>query len=150
MRKDKVTPYFAHPARVLFLLRDAFEVKDPEALAAGALHDTLEDTTTDFDDLVRRFGPRVAGFVALLTKDKRLPEAERERAYFDGLRTAPIEVKLCKLADSLDNVLDSVGLPPAGREKALQKARHLIEIFAPGFPEEWTHALDRLRTAVRE
>ncbi|MBI2898573.1 MAG: bifunctional (p)ppGpp synthetase/guanosine-3',5'-bis(diphosphate) 3'-pyrophosphohydrolase [Planctomycetes bacterium] len=149
MRKDRITPYVAHPFRVLFILRDLFDVKDPETLAAGVLHDTIEDTTTDHDDLLRHFGPRVAGFVTLLTKDKRMREEERERAYFEGLRTAPVEVKLCKLADSLDNVMDRDALAPEGREKALKKARLLIQTFEPGFPKEWTHALERLKTAVK-
>lgn len=148
MRKDKLTPYVAHPFRVLFLLRHLFGVEDPEVLAAGALHDTIEDTTTDYDDVLRGFGPRVAGFVALLTKDKRMQEEEREREYFEGLRTAPVEVKLCKLADTLDNVLDSKDLPPQGQEKARRKARQLIEIFEPGFPREWAHALERLRSVL--
>lgn len=149
MRKDKLTPYVAHPFRVLLLLRHVFGVEDPEVLAAGVLHDTIEDTTTDYDDVLGRFGARVAGFVALLTKDKRMEEGERERVYFEGLRTAPIEVKLCKLADSLDNVMDSKDLPAQGQTKAFGKARHLIEIFEPGFPSEWRHALERLRAAVR-
>lgn len=148
MRKDRITPYVAHPFRVLLLLRDQFDVRDPEVLAAGVLHDTIEDTTTDYDDLLREFGARVAGFVATLTKDKRLEDGERERRYFEDLRAAPVEVKLCKLADSLDNVLDAAALPPDGRDKAVRKARHLLEIVGPGFPKEWSHALEKLRAAV--
>jgi len=148
MRKDKLTPYIAHPFRVLFILRHLFGVQDPEVLAAGVLHDTIEDTTTDYDDVVQRFGPRVAGYVALLTKDKRMQEEEREHAYFEGLRGAPLEVKLCKLGDTLDNVMDSRDLTPQGQTKAVKKARHLLEIFTPGFPQEWAHALDHLRAAL--
>src|SRR5256885_16211304 len=73
LRKAGRTPYFAHPVRVMMIVRDRWGVTDPEVLAAAVLHDTIEDTTTDYDDVVKRFGPRVAQFVALLTKDKRLP-----------------------------------------------------------------------------
>lgn len=149
MRKDKATPYVAHPFRVMFTLRHEFNVTDPDTLVAGVLHDTVEDTTTDFDDLEKEFGKKIAGFVALLTKDKRLPEHEREDRYFASLKTAPIEVKLCKLADSYDNVGDCRDLGTAGQEKAHAKARRLISIFEPGFPQEWAHALEKLKSAIR-
>jgi len=53
---------------------------DPETLAAAALHDTIEDTATDFDDLAREFGATVAQYVGFLTKDKRLPSSSGRRA----------------------------------------------------------------------
>src|SRR3954467_9177362 len=80
-RKDGLTPYAAHPFRVCLIVRHGFGIGDPEFLAAALLHDTIEDTTTDFDDLEERFGARVAGWVAALSKDTRLPDAEREAAY---------------------------------------------------------------------
>lgn len=144
-RKDARTPYVAHPARVLVVLTGVFGVKDPDVLAAGVLHDTIEDTLADCDDLIEEFGERVAGFVALLTKDKRLPEEERERTYFETLVAAPLEVKLCKLADTYDNLDDSSGLSAEFRTKKLRKARKLLEAFTPGFPAEWFHALDQFR-----
>src|SRR6266702_142461 len=86
LRKDKQTPYVSHVFRVCLILRDLFGFDDPRILCAAMLHDTIEDTTTDFDDLAERFSPEVAEWVALLTKDKRLPEAEREAAYLRGLQ----------------------------------------------------------------
>jgi (p)ppGpp synthase/HD superfamily hydrolase len=125
-RKDGVTPYVEHPKGVMAIVRDEFGQSDPELLAAALLHDTIEDTTTDFDDLEARFGRRVATWVAVLTKDKRLPEARREREYFDGLRKGPVQAKLCKIADSLHNLRDADG---AKRPKAVLKARKLLTIF---------------------
>jgi guanosine-3',5'-bis(diphosphate) 3'-pyrophosphohydrolase len=148
VRKDGKTPYVAHPARVLAILTNVFGVKDPEVLAAGALHDTIEDTLADRDDLIEEFGERVAGFVALLTKDKRLPEEERERTYFEALAAAPLEVKLCKLADTYDNLDDSSGLSIEFRTKKSHKARKLLEAFAPGFPTEWHHVLEHVRRQI--
>src|SRR5580704_12405344 len=80
LRKDGRTPYVSHVFRVSMVLRDLFGVTDHGVLTAAVLHDTLEDTTTDFDDL-REFGDEVAGWVALLSKDKRLPEEQRGEAY---------------------------------------------------------------------
>lgn len=148
MRKDGATPYFAHPCRVLFILTHVFKVTDPEVLAAGVLHDTVEDTTTDFDDIAEHFGTRVAGFVSTLSKDKRLPEEVREKAFFSALAAAPLEVKLCKMADTLDNVCDVGGLTPAHGEKTRKKARHVLEIFDGKIPAEWMHAYETLRARV--
>ena len=108
------------------ILRDEFGVADVGVLAAGLLHDTIEDTATDYDEVSERFGKRVADIVAVLTKDKRLPEAKREKAYFAQLARAPHAARLCKLADSLHNVRDS---DSAHRPKAVKKARKLLQIY---------------------
>ncbi|HVE39128.1 MAG TPA: HD domain-containing protein [Planctomycetota bacterium] len=125
-RRDGVTPYVEHPKAVMGILRDEFEVKDVDTLAAGLLHDTIEDTATDYDEVAERFGTRVADYVAVLTKDKRLPEEKRERTYFAQLARAPLPVRLCKIADSLHNVRDS---DAAHRPKAVTKARKLLQIY---------------------
>jgi guanosine-3',5'-bis(diphosphate) 3'-pyrophosphohydrolase len=148
VRKDGVTPYAAHPARVAFLLAAVFGVKDAEVLAAAALHDTIEDTTADRDEIAERFGERVARYVAALSKDKRLPEEEREEAYFRALAAAPVEVKLCKLGDVLDNLLDAGILPRPERLKAARRARQLLELLEPGFPAEWAEVPARVRRQI--
>jgi guanosine-3',5'-bis(diphosphate) 3'-pyrophosphohydrolase len=125
-RRDGVTPYVEHPRAVMTILRNEFGVTDIDTLAAGLLHDTIEDTATDYDEVAERFGKRVADFVAALTKDKRLPEAKRERAYFAQLAGAPLAVRLCKIADSLHNVRDS---DASHRPKAARKARKLLQIY---------------------
>ncbi|MGC3970928.1 MAG: HD domain-containing protein [Pirellulales bacterium] len=67
-RKDGRTPYIAHPLRVALTVRHVFEIDDPTARIAAVLHDTLEDTTTDYDDLFERFGRDVADAVAALNE----------------------------------------------------------------------------------
>src|SRR5688572_4091330 len=74
LRKDGQTPYVAHPFRVCLVVRHVFGIDDPDTLAVALLHDTIEDTTTDYDDLAERLGGRVAAAVAALSKDMRLPE----------------------------------------------------------------------------
>ena len=69
IRKDGQTPYAAHVVRVCLIVRHLFGIDDPSALTAALLHDTIEDTTTDRDDLIEKFGATVADWVALLTKD---------------------------------------------------------------------------------
>ena len=125
-RRDGRTPYVEHPKAVMTILRNEFGVTDVDTLAAGLLHDTIEDTATDYDEVSERFGKRVADYVAFLTKDKRLPEAKRERTYFAQLARAPIPARLCKVADSLHNLRDT---DEAHRPKAARKARKLLQIY---------------------
>lgn len=127
MRKDGRTPYAAHPVRVMLAVLREFGETDPDTLAAAVLHDTIEDTTADRDDIAREFGETVAGYVAILTKDKRLPEEEREDRFFAALAAAPRPVRLVKVADTLDNLRDARS--GGNREKTLAKARRLVEIY---------------------
>jgi guanosine-3',5'-bis(diphosphate) 3'-pyrophosphohydrolase len=121
-RKDRETPYVSHVFRVCFIVRDLFGFDDARMLLAAILHDTIEDTTTDCDDISERYGPEVARWVGYLTKDKRLPDDERERGYIDGLLQAPWEVQVCKLADIFDNLSDLPQLPKERRGHALARA----------------------------
>jgi (p)ppGpp synthase/HD superfamily hydrolase len=122
LRKDRQTPYASHPFRVCLVVRHVFGVEDLAVLTAAVLHDTIEDTTTDFDDLHERFGEQVAGWVAALSKDKRLQDGPREEAYRTTLSAAPWQVKVCKLADLYDNLTDVAHLTEKGRVRTLQRA----------------------------
>src|SRR5947199_8574177 len=85
LRKDGQTPYVSHVFRVCLIVRHVFGIDDPRVLTAAVLHDTIEDTTTDYDDLCERFGGDVAAWVAALSKDTRQKEDEREREYMAEL-----------------------------------------------------------------
>jgi guanosine-3',5'-bis(diphosphate) 3'-pyrophosphohydrolase len=137
LRKDGRTPYASHPCRVAMIVRHVFGIDNPAVVTAALLHDTIEDTTTDFDDLVERFGLEVAGWVAQLTKDMRLAEPERERTYKEVLAKAPWQVKVCKLADIYDNLLDSGQLKEDRRHHTYQRSRdYLAALDDPAVPPE--------------
>jgi guanosine-3',5'-bis(diphosphate) 3'-pyrophosphohydrolase len=127
-RKDGQTPYAAHPFRACLVLRTVFGIDDTEVLTAAVLHDTIEDTNTDCDDLIRTFGPRVAGWVALLSKDKRLPDQRRETEYRARLAAADWQVKACKLADVFDNLMDCVH-SAAFRKRTVARSRYYLEVL---------------------
>ena len=127
VRKDGKTPYIEHPKAVMAVVRDEFGVGDADVLAAALLHDTIEDTNVDYDQLKEKFGKRVADWVAVLTKDNRLVDARREREYFRALAKAPLQARLCKIADATHNLRDSA--KAAKRTKARQKARKLLSIY---------------------
>src|SRR5580704_3066269 len=97
LRKDRQTPYIAHPFRVCLIARHVFGIDDPNVLTAALLHDTIEDTTTDRDDLIELFGADVPAWVSALSKDKRLADHERKAAYMQELAEAAAPVKICKL-----------------------------------------------------
>jgi guanosine-3',5'-bis(diphosphate) 3'-pyrophosphohydrolase len=76
-----------------------------ELFACGCLHDCLEDTNTDYEDVERVAGDRVAELVARLSMDKRLPEARRRAEYAQQLRSAGLPARIVKLADLLSNLI---------------------------------------------
>jgi (p)ppGpp synthase/HD superfamily hydrolase len=134
-RKDGETPYVSHAFRVCLIVRDAFGIDDRDVLAAAVLHDTVEDTTTDFDDLEEAFGESVARWVAALSKDKRLPEIEREKAYAKQLVEATWQVKVCKLADIFDNLMDSIHTRPKQQARTFENASRYLQALHQSLPE---------------
>lgn len=125
-RDDGKTPYVEHPKAVMAIVRDEFHEDDPEILAAALLHDTMEDTKTDFDEIAEQFGKRVAKLVAVLSEDKRLPKGQREREYFEGLADGPKDAKIVKVADVLHNLRDPT---ETDRKTKLKNGKKLIKMF---------------------
>lgn len=145
LRKDGRTPYVAHVVRVMTIVVREFGVLDDDVLTAAVLHDTLEDTLADYDELEEHFGSTVAKYVAALSKDRRLPEPQREAEYTAALQSAPWQVQLCKLADLLDNLRDSRLHADASRAQArtrlIARAGQLLEVLRPALEHRWGHAL---------
>ena len=106
-------PYILHPLAVARVLVEEGGVTDAEVIAAGLLHDTIEDTATVYDDLHEAFGERVAGIVAELTDDKRLPKAVRKRRQIRRAKRLSHGAKQVKLADKLCNLREMIASPPA-------------------------------------
>jgi len=135
VRKDNQTPYFAHVVRVAFTVSQVFGCDDPAAIAGALLHDTIEDTTTDYDDIRGRFGREIADFVAALTKNMALPEETREPEYDRRLSAADWRVKLIKLADTYDNFCDISSYPAEKRverrKDGVEKCLRAIKIAQP-------------------
>lgn len=122
-RKDGVTPFFSHPARVAMRVAVDFGCDEANVVAAALLHDVIEDTDTDHDDLQSAFNERVAEMVAALSNDPRLPEPQLTEAFYATLEAADWQIRLVKLADTLDNYLDRLGTSHEGRSlEKLKKA----------------------------
>src|SRR5438094_10661430 len=72
-------PYINHLAEVASLLAEVTDGTDAELVAAGWLHDTIEDTATTRDELAQKFGERVAALVVEVTDDMSLSKAQRRQ-----------------------------------------------------------------------
>jgi len=121
-------PYITHPLRAADILRNLIGCQDVDILCAAVLHDTIEDTDTDWNDIAERFGNNVANWVAELTVDKRLPKVERGRVMLETAKSKSPEYRLIKLADRLDNISDMEGWSLAKRKKYAVSTEALLDV----------------------
>ena len=113
-RKDvEASPYINHPLALAHVLATEGGISDPVVIAAALLHDTVEDTETTPEELVREFGTAIASIVAEVTDDKTLEKAERKRLQVIKSPTKSHSAKLVKLADKINNLRDIAASPPA-------------------------------------
>jgi guanosine-3',5'-bis(diphosphate) 3'-pyrophosphohydrolase len=97
-------PYINHLAEVANLLALATDGADAELVAAGWLHDTIEDTDTTREELAEKFSQRVASLVAEVTDDMVLPKDQRrQKQIVDAPKKSP-GAKLIKIADKISNI----------------------------------------------
>ncbi len=113
-RKDvERTPYIHHPIRVAELICRVGGVYDPAILSAALLHDVLEDTDTNEEELADRFGTEVAGIVKEVSDDKNLDKKTRKELQIQHAPLLTNKAKIIKLADKICNVKDIGSHPPA-------------------------------------
>jgi len=110
-------PYVNHLAEVAALLAVASGGEDAVLVAAGWLHDTLEDTATTYAQLEDHFGPEVANVVAEVTDDKSLPDAERKRRQVETVTGKSARAQLLKIADKTSNLRALAASPPVGWDR---------------------------------
>ncbi len=126
-------PYITHPLYVAIILAEL--EMDKETIAAGLLHDVVEDTCLTEEEITEQFGPEVALLVDGVTKlgqlsydaDKVEVQAENLRKMFLAM-TKDIRVIIIKLADRLHNMRTLQHMSP---EKQKEKARETMDIYAP-------------------
>ncbi len=136
VHKDQVRlsgePYLNHPIAAALILADL--KMDENTIAAGLLHDVLEDTLTTYDELKEMFGEEVAQLVDGVTKISKIQfsgQLERKAENYRKMLLAmskDIRVILIKLADRLHNMQTLNFQNPEKREKI---AKETLDIFAP-------------------
>ena len=125
-------PYIIHPLEVAQVLA---ELKmDSTAIAAGLLHDAVEDTDVTTLQIASRFGEQVAHIVEGVTKLEKIKFANREEHQAENIRkmllamVTDVRVVIIKLADRLHNMRTLEHLKP---EKQQKIARETLDIYAP-------------------
>jgi guanosine-3',5'-bis(diphosphate) 3'-pyrophosphohydrolase len=114
-RKDaQITPYINHPIELVNVLVNEGGVMSWDVLCAALLHDVIEDTQTTEEELVTKFGKKVAAIVLELSDDKSLAKDVRKSLQIAHAPFASHEAKLVKLADKICNLRDILVSPPAG------------------------------------
>jgi guanosine-3',5'-bis(diphosphate) 3'-pyrophosphohydrolase len=111
---DQAEPYLNHLVEVACLLAEATDGLDPALISAGILHDTVEDTPTEFSELEERFGAEVATLVRELTDDKRLPKVLRKQKQVRSAPHTSPRARMIKIADKISNIRSVLDSPPAG------------------------------------
>lgn len=125
-------PFIEHPLAVAGILTDMR--LDSTSIAAGLLHDTVEDTETAVEDIKGLFGEDVAFLVDALTKLSRMEFKTTEEAHAENFRkmflamAKDIRVILIKFADRLHNMRTLGHLPETKRRRIAQET---LEIYAP-------------------
>jgi len=111
-------PYINHLAEVANLLALVTDGEDAELVAAGWLHDTIEDTGTTRAELAQKFGERVAALVVEVTDDMSLAKTERRRKQIADAPHKSSGARLIKIADKISNIRARIHSAPTPDERA--------------------------------
>jgi GTP pyrophosphokinase len=125
-------PYIIHPVEVGCILAEL--EMDDKSIAAGILHDTIEDTALTYAQIKKEFGEEIAELVDGVTKLTKIPYTTKQEIQAENFRkmflamAKDIRVIIIKLCDRLHNMRT---LKFMAKEKQLQTARETMDIYAP-------------------
>lgn len=112
-RKDaEATPFVNHPIEVAELLWHVGEVRNTRVILAALLHDILEDTETQPEEIEERFGKEVLRLVLEVTDNRSLPKRQRKRLQIELAPKLSPGARKIKIADKICNVRDLTLSPP--------------------------------------
>jgi guanosine-3',5'-bis(diphosphate) 3'-pyrophosphohydrolase len=111
-------PYINHLAEVASILAAVTDGRDAGLVAAGWLHDIVEDTATTRDELAQKFGEPVAALVLEVTDDMSLSKAQRRKRQIEDAPHKSADAKLIKIADKISNIRARIHSDPSAEERA--------------------------------
>jgi len=109
---EAAEPYVNHLAEVAMLLARAGA--DANLIAAGYLHDTLEDTEVTYADLAAAFNEDIAELVQLATDDDSLSKSVRKSLQIERAPGLPVRAQMLRICDKISNLRALRSSPPAG------------------------------------
>jgi guanosine-3',5'-bis(diphosphate) 3'-pyrophosphohydrolase len=136
-RRPTGAPYLEHLLEALEVLVRGAGVTSPEILCAAVLHDVVEDTSGTLEEIGAAFGAQVAELVGWVTIPEPGPgqdKASVKEEYLRGLRRAPHDAILVKLADRASNAQTLRNLPPARQRAYYAQTVEYIVPLAAGEP----------------
>ena len=104
--------YINHPIEVAETLHTVGGVSDIPTLVAAILHDTIEDTDAEPDEIKTLFGEEILSIVLEVTDDNGLPKAERKRLQIKTAPTKSLAAKQIRIADKISNIWDLTNASP--------------------------------------
>jgi len=130
MLNDSATQYSKHLEDVVNRLK-SLGVVDEEILCAGWLHDVMDVTDTNFDDLFEQFGSRIAVLVSSISKDKTLSRKQQETVFVKQLKESSFDSKLILLCDVSANLSDLKNHTSSKSKKLrlIRQKRHYLTII---------------------
>jgi (p)ppGpp synthase/HD superfamily hydrolase len=114
-------PYINHLLEVAELIAGSSESLDADLVAAGLLHDTIEDVGVTEKELEQRFGKDVASLVMEVTDDKSLPKEKRKQLQVENAPKKSVRAQTLKLADKISNLRSILASPPTNWNHERQK-----------------------------
>jgi (p)ppGpp synthase/HD superfamily hydrolase len=150
----KAEPYTNHLAEVAWLVAEATGGADTNLIIASVLHDTIEDTTAHYEDLVNAFDEDVADLVMEVSDDKRFRKSERKRLQVAHAGELSARARIIKIADKISNIRSIQHSPPAWPDERKRRyfawskavvdaARGVNEKIEAEFDAEYARALDK-------
>jgi guanosine-3',5'-bis(diphosphate) 3'-pyrophosphohydrolase len=135
-RKDvDASPYINHPIALADILCNEGHITDMEVICSALLHDTVEDTDTEAEEIEAEFGRAIRDLVMEVSDDKTLPKQLRKLAQIEHSAALSDKAKRVKLADKIANLRDVANSPPP--DWSLERRRDYFD---------WAKAVvDRLR-----
>ncbi len=123
-------PYFLHLSQVFSEVTAAYSASpDFDLKLAGTcalLHDTIEDTSAEYEDLLQSFGQDVADGVLALTKDEELPKEQQMEDSLERILKQPKEIALVKMADRCTNLQSPPNYWSAEKRESYQAEAEII------------------------